>query len=181
MNPSEETMMECLSACGLRELPPKLDATDKRTWLRAICEVLKVGGRREFCLCENDGKGTVVIKRDFGICASIVQVCAIHPFEFADKTIVPTFKRDAEILHYLSKSCYDRAEIEKLLSIDGKSPEQIEADRSEITRRINDVALGMQKRKADEKKRVEEIKKFAENAKSEKEKSKNNGRKRKKE
>lgn len=168
MNPSEETLMECLSATGLRELPQKIDADDKRTWLRGICEVLKIGGRREYCLCENKN-GQPSITRDFGACASIVQVCAIHPYEYADKTIVPTFKDDNEIIHYLTKSKYDRAEIEALLKA---------GDREEINRRINEVALSMQKSKIAEKKRCEEIKKFAQKAKEEKEKS--NGRRKKK-
>ena len=180
MTPQETTMQECLSAVGLRSLPPKLDANDDRTWLRAIVLCTKVGGRKEYVLCENDGHGHPVVKRDFGICAAIVYIDSIHPYEFADKTIVPTFKSDAEILFYLSKSRYDRAEIESLLSVEGKSPEQIQADREEITRRINDLALGAQKRKAEEKKRVKAIREYAEAVKAEKEKSRSNGRRKKK-
>lgn len=171
MTPQDITMQECLSAVGLRSLPQKLDLNDDRTWLRAIALVTKVGGRKEFCLCENDGKGHPNVKRDFGVCASIVQVCAIFPYEFADNTIVPTFKDDNEIIHYLTKSKYDRAEIEALLKA---------GDREEINRRINDLALSAQKSKIAEKKRCEEIKEFAQKAKEEKEKSRSNGRRKKK-
>lgn len=170
MNPQEETLMECLSACGLRELPPKIDADDNRTWLRAIALCTKVGGVKNFVLCENDGKGHPNIKRDFGRSACIVFIDSIHPFEFADKTIVPTFKDDAEIIHYLSKSKYDRAEIEALLKA---------GDREEIQRRIHAVAMAAQKSKIAERKRVDEIKEFAQKAKAEKESRKTRSTKKK--
>ena len=169
MNTEEYTLGECLSACGLRELPPKIGADCNQTWLRAICEVLKVGGRREYCLCENDGHGKPVIKRDFGLCAAIVAVDAIYPFEFADRTIVPAFKSDAEIVHYLSKSKYDKAEIEALLEA---------GDREEIQRRIHEVALGAQKRKKSEEERVRKMKEMVANKTVKTQKT--NGRRKKK-
>lgn len=175
----ETTLQECLQECGLRELPSAIGADYKGTWLRAIALVTKVGGRKNYVLCENDGHGHPNIKRDFGYCAAIVFVDFIYPYEFADNTIVPTFKDDNEIIHYLCKSRYDRVEVESLLAVDSKSPEQIEADRSEINRRINDIALSAQKSKIEEKKRVRAIKEYAEKVKSEKPKT--NGRKRKKE
>lgn len=171
MTPLEITMQECLSATGLRELPQKISADCDKTWLRAICEVVKIGGRREYCLCENKSDKPS-ITRDFGACAAIVQVSAIFPYEYADRTIVPTFKDDNEIIHYLTKSKYDKAEIEALLKA---------GDREEIERRIHNVALGFQKRKIEEKKRVKEIKEYSEAVKAEKEKSRSNGRRKKKE
>lgn len=166
----DTTLQEALQDCGLRELPPKMSANDNRTWLRAIALVMKVGGRRSYVLCENDG-GRPSIKKDYGSCAAIVFTEGLFPYEFADKTIVPTFKDDSEIIHYLTKSKYDKAEIEALLKA---------GDREEINRRINEVALSAQKSKIAEKKRCEEIKNFAQKAKEEKEK-KSNGRRKKKE
>lgn len=171
MNPSEETLTECLSATGLRALPEKLDLNDNRTWLRSICLVTKCGGFKNYVLCENDGKGHPVVKRDFGACSAIVFFDSIHPFEFADKTIVPTFKDDNAIIAYLCKSKYDRAEIEALIKA---------GDREEIQRRINDVSLGLAKRKKQEESRVKKMKEMAEAAKAEKEKSRSNGRRKKK-
>lgn len=164
-------MQECMSATGLRELPPKISMDDSRTWLRAIALVTKVGGRKEYCLCENDGKGHPNIKRDFGVCAAIVFIDSIHPYEFADKTIVPTFKNNDEILHYLTKSKYDRTEIEVLLK---------NGDMPEIQRRINAVAMDAQKSKKSEEVRVKKIKEYAEAVKAEKQKTKTNGRRKKK-
>lgn len=173
MTPQEITMQECLSATGIRELPPKIGEDYDKTWLRAICEVVKVGGRREYCLCENDGHGKPIVKRDFGVCAAIVYIANIHPYDVADNTIVPTFKNNDEILHYLTKSKYDRAEIETLLK---------NGDMPEIQRRINAVAMSAQKSKIAERKRVNQIKEFAQKAKEEKkEKLKTNGRRKKKE
>lgn len=171
MSPQEQTMMECLSATGLRELPPKLDANEKRTWLRAIALCTKVGGIKNYVLCENDGHGKAVVKRDFGRAACIVFIDSIHPYEFADNTIVPTFKDDNEIIHYLCKSKYDRAEIEALLK---------NGDREEINRKINAVAMSAQKSKKSEEARVKKIKEYAEAVKAEKEKTKTNGRRKKK-
>lgn len=171
MKPQLETLAECLSATGLRELPQKIGEGYGRTWLRAICEVVKVGGRREYCLCENDGHGKPIVKRDFGACAAIIHIASIHPYEVADNTIVPTFRNNDEILHYLTKSKYDESEIAALLK---------NGDMPEIQRRINAVAMAAQKSKKSEEERVKKIKEYAEAVKAEKEKTKTNGRRKKK-
>lgn len=152
MSSQEITMQECLSVTGLRMLPAKITPSYDKTWIRAIALVTKAGGRREYVLCENDGHDKPVIKRDFGICAAILRIEEIYPYEEADRTIVPMFKNDAEIIHYLCKSKYDKAEIEALLKA---------GDREEIQRRIHEVALGMQKRKKSEEERVRKMKEMA--------------------
>lgn len=159
MTPQEITLQECLSAVGLRELPPKITASYNKTWLRAICLVTKVGGLKEYCLCDNDGNGHPVVKRDFGKCAAIVLIDSIHPYEEADKADIPALDTDEKIIKYLCKSKHDKAEIQALLAIDGKSIEQIHADRATIDKYIKDIAHGYQKRKADETRRVKNIRK----------------------
>ena len=179
MKNSEYTLGECLNKCGLRSLPDALTNSEQARWINAIVLVSK-GGVEEYCIAKNDGNGKPSITHDFGVCRAITFIKNIYPIErLSDNDIIPRFKNDAEIVQYLCKSKYDRSEIELLLSVDGKSPEQIEADRSEINRRINDLALGAQKRKIAERKRVNEIKEFAESNQSQK-KTKSNGRRKKK-
>lgn len=175
MTPLEETLGEVLSDYGIREIPPEWNPNES-TLVDGIALVVKSTGK-EYCKVANkDGK--IAIVRDYGRCAVILRIEKIFAVNTITKADIPKFANSDEIIHYLCKSRYDRAEVESLLSVDGKSPEQIESDRSEINRRINDIALLAQKSKIEEKRRVRAIKEYAEKVKSEKPKT--NGRRRKK-
>lgn len=160
-------MSECLSAVGLRALPKKITAKYDKTWIRAIALVTKIGGRKEYCLCDNDGNNRPIVKRDFGTSATIVSVDEIYPYEEADKTDIPSLNTDESVIKYLCKSKHNPDEIKALLSTDGKSETQIKADRATIDGYIKDIALGYQKRKADEKRRVQRMRKKKENGEKE--------------
>lgn len=166
MTPLEETLQIALQDFGLRELPSEWISDGTTTLVDGIALVAKSTGN-EYCKVANVNDKISVV-RDYGRCSAILRIDKIFAVNTITQTDIPTFKNDDEIVHYLSKSRYDRAEIEALLSTDNKTSQQIESDRSEINRRINDLALGAQKRKIAERKRVDEIKKFAEAAKAEK-------------
>lgn len=179
MTPLEETLGEALSDFGLRALPAEWNPNGDTTLVDGIALIVKATGN-EYCKVANkDGKISVV--RDYGRCAAILRIEKIFAVNTITKFDIPQFKSDEEIVHYLCKSKYDRSEVLSLLSTDNKTPQQIEADRSEIKRRIDDLTLSAQKRKIAERKRVDEIKQYAESAKAEKEKSRSNGRRKKKE
>ena len=158
MTPQEETLQLALQETGLRALPSKITSGYNKTWLRAIALVTKIGGRKEYCLCDNDGNGRPIIKRDFGACAAIVSIDDLFPYEETEKADIPVLKTDKQIITYLCKSKYDKAEIEALLSTEGKTKEQIAADRATIDGYIKDLAVGYQKRKSDEVRRVRNLK-----------------------
>lgn len=167
MTQLEYTLGECLSDCGLRELPPEWDSK-KTTLVDGIALVVKSTGN-EYCKVANkDGKIAVV--RDYGKCVSILKIERIYAINTITKADIPKFKSNEEIIHFLCKSKYDRAEIEELLK----------TDRAEVKRRIRDLALEMEKHKISERKRVDEIKEFAQKAKEEKQKTKTDGRRKKK-
>lgn len=177
MTPLEETLGEVLSDFGIRELPPEWNPNGDTTLVDGIALVVKATGN-EYCKVANkDGKTSVV--KDYGRCAAILRIEKIFAVNTISKFNIPQFKSKDEVIHFLCKSVYDRAEVEALLSTDNKSPEQIKADRSEIKRRIDELLIGYANRKNAERKRVDEIKQYAEAAKAEKEKSKTNGRRKK--
>lgn len=177
MTQLQYTLGECLSEYGLRELPAEWNP-DTSTLVDGIALVTKATGK-EYCKVANKD-GNIAVVKDFGRTSMILRVEKIFAVNTITKADIPKFANDAEILHYLTKSRYDRAKIESLLSTDNKSPEQIEADRNGINRLVRDLSLGSEQRKIAERKRVNEIKEFAEKAKEEKQKSKTNGRRKKK-
>lgn len=174
MTPLEETLGEALSDFGLRELPKEWHSTGDTTLVDGIALVVKATGK-EYCKVANVNDKISVV-RDYGRCSAILRIEKIFAVNTITKYDIPAFKNDEAIVTYLCKSKYDRPEVLSLLSTENKSPQEIERDRGEINRRIKDIALGYTKRKLSEKKRVEEIKEYAEKAKSQRK----NGKKEKK-
>lgn len=156
------TLQSALQEYGLRELPPEWNP-DTSTLVDGIALVMKATGK-EYCKVANKD-GNIAVVRDYGKCAAIHKIEKVFGVNVLTKANIPPFKSDEEIILYLCKSRYDRAEIEELLK----------TDREEVNRRINNLALETEKRKIAEKKRCEEIKEFAQKAKEEKAKQKANG------
>lgn len=163
---TEITLQEALQDFGLRALPPEWTPNRGTTLVDGIALVVKSTGKEYARISNIDGKISVV--KDYGKCSIIIQIEKIFAVNTITRADVPNFKNEAEIVHYLCKSKYDKAEVMALLSNEGKTESQIALDRKEIENRINDLTLSAQKRKIAERKRVDEIKEFAEKTKSKK-------------
>lgn len=161
------TLQSAMQDFGIRELPPEWNP-DTSTLVDGIALVMKATGK-EYCKVANKD-GNIAVVRDYGKCAAILKIEKVFGVNVLTKANIPPFKSDEEIILYLCKSRYDRAEIAELLK----------TDREEVNRRINNLALESEKRKIAERKRVNEIKEFAQKAKEEKAKTKTNGRRKKK-
>lgn len=167
MNYKDYTLGECLSATGLRSLPKAIAEGDGKIWLNAIVLVSK-GGLEEYCLAANDGYGKPKITRDFGACRVVSRIVSVHPTEtFGGYDIIPPLKTDKAILTYLTKNAHDTAEIEALLSKEGKSEAQIQADRNTINKYVIDLAMRNARAKLAERERVNKIKSYKENGNEE--------------
>lgn len=156
MTPQEETLQYALQDFGLRALPKEWKPNSNIIMIDGIAEVLKVGNIREYVKVSYDGH-KVSINRDYGQCLAIVKIEKIYAVNTVDKSILPDLRSDKQIIQYLCKSVYNVSDIEKLLSKEGKTPEQIKADREVIKGYINDLALKYQKRKLAEEKRVKSM------------------------
>lgn len=155
MTPLEETLQLALQDFGLRALPKEWKPNAGAIFVDGIALVVKATGKEYARVANSDGKISIV--RDYGRCSMVIAVEKYYAVNTIDKSAIPDLRSDKQIVQYLCKSVYDPAEIEALLSKEGKTPEQAKADRDEVKRRVNDLALKYQKRKLAEEKRVKNI------------------------
>lgn len=152
----ESSLQGCLQKLGLRALP-KQETGDRNNILQAVVLTRRTNGMESYCIAENDGSGKLAITKDFGPCAAIYSILAVYPIQSVDKKILPDFRSDKQIVDYLCKSIYNKEDIERLLSKEGKSPEQIKTDRKTVKDYVVKTAIDFEKRKAKEVERVAEV------------------------
>ena len=132
---------EALRIAQLGDLPPALDDAYKKHWLKAIVKIQRSNGETGYCLAVNDGNDRARIIRDFNPTGIIIKILSVHPYEESTRNIIPFFNTEEQVIKYLCKSDFKRPEIEALLSKEGKTPEQINADNEVIKGYIRQVAV----------------------------------------
>ena len=77
----QESLIDALSYCGLRELP-KVD-NNEDVWIRALAKVAKADGSFGYVLLEKDGNLKDKVKRDFGSTSIIRKIEEVYgvPYE----------------------------------------------------------------------------------------------------
>lgn len=170
MTIKDETLQLCLQKAGLTELPEAIsvDGSDGKTFMTAIALTLRSNGMESYCVVENDGMGKPFIKADFGPLAAVVEIKNIYPVQALDKSVLPPFKSDEDIVKYLCKSLYSEKEIRPLLNDNLKNKEQIAKDHATVKGYIVKAAMDFAKRKAAESERVKEIKTYKSRIKNDK-------------
>lgn len=131
---------EALRYAKVADLPPEINDAYKKHWVRAIVKVLRSNGDTGYCLAINDGQNKPKIVRDVAPTGMILRVLSIHPYEDYTRNIIPRFANDEQVVKYLCKSDFKRSDIEKLISKEDKTQEQIKADRELIKGYIERVA-----------------------------------------
>ena len=144
---------EALRVAQVGDLPPEIDKDYKKHWLKAIVKIQRSNGNIGYCLAVNDGNGDANIIRDFNPTGIIVNILSVHPYEEVTRNIIPRFANDAQVIKYLCKSDFNRSDVELLLATEGKTPEQIKADREVVRGYITQVAT-KQARALEETKRI---------------------------
>lgn len=129
-----------LEAAGIKCLPKVLDSNSKIVWLKAIGLVRKINGQKNYALLEFDGEKSQ-IKRDFGVCAAILDVVEIYPYETLERRFMPRITKDAESITYLTKNGYDETMVSQLLDNKGKTYDQINSDRKKVKKMILTCAI----------------------------------------
>lgn len=137
MNNGLET---ALSVARIADLPPAIDDGYKKHWIKAIVKVQRSNGDTGFCLAVNDGANNPSIIRDFNPTGIIAAVLSVYPYEEAERSPIPRFRSDEQIVKYLCKYGYDRAEVLSLLTTDGKTDEQAKNDKEILKGYIAKVA-----------------------------------------
>lgn len=131
------------------DLPPAIDGEYKKHWIKAIVKVRRSNGDTGYCMAVNDGENNPSIIRDFNPTGIIAAIISVHPYEESERSVIPHFNSAAQVLKYLCKYGYDRAEVKALLATDNKSPEQIKADREVLKGYIAQVASKQARAKSD--------------------------------
>lgn len=86
----KESLMQCLSWCALRELPPKYDG--KNVYIKAVAKVKKADGSVGYMAIQKDKNGVDKYIKDFGSVSVIREIMEIYPYLYLDAQYMPKFK-----------------------------------------------------------------------------------------
>lgn len=136
---SQESLIDALSFCSLRDLPEVEDG--ENVWIRAIAKVIKSNGQPYYVYVEKDANLNNKIVKDFGEIGAIVKVVEYYPFSYLKPAFMPKFKgnKKEERIAYLTR--YD-----KDLNLDGLSVKELDKM----------IMLGAIKKQMEQEKRNEE-------------------------
>lgn len=102
-NRTDESLIDALSYCSLRELPEVEDK--ENVWIRAIAKIVKADGQMYYAYVEKGDNLENRIIRDFGPISAIVKVVEYYPFSYLKPAFMPKFKGKTkeERITYLSR------------------------------------------------------------------------------
>ena len=89
-NVKEKSLVDALSYCSLRELPPIWDK--ENIYINALAEVFKNDGTYGYVLLRKGADCKDYVVKDFGSCAMITKTISVHPFVFLEAKWMPKFK-----------------------------------------------------------------------------------------
>lgn len=89
-NVKEKSLVDALSYCSLRELPPIWDK--ENIYIKALAEVFKNDGTYGYVLLRKGADCKDYVVKDFGSCAMITKTISVHPFVFLESKWMPKFK-----------------------------------------------------------------------------------------
>ena len=93
-NIKDETLVDALSFCGVKELPEELKG--KEVWIKAIALVTKRDGGQSYVAVERGTDGDKKIVRDFGSLSPVAKIEKMYPYMYLSETDVPKFTKDAK-------------------------------------------------------------------------------------
>lgn len=134
-NKTNESLIDALSYCSLRELP---EVEDKESvWIRAIAKIAKSDGQMYYAYVEKDENLENKIIRDFGPISAIVKVVEYYPFSYLKPAFMPKFKgkskdeRLAYLTRYNKTDEYDGLSLKELdkLILKGAIRKQMEQEK----------------------------------------------------
>lgn len=85
----EKSLIDALSYCALRELPPEDKGED--IWISAVVLLTKRNGTKSYAVVQKDTKGENKILKDFGEVSPIVKIEKVYPYLYLNSNFVPTF------------------------------------------------------------------------------------------
>lgn len=103
-NIEEESLIDVLSYCSVRELPKEDDK--QNVWIKAIGKVAKIDGTTSYVSLVKGLQGEDKITRDFGTSSSIKKMLKVYPYLYLDSSYLPNFKtqKKEERINFLTRS-----------------------------------------------------------------------------
>ena len=89
-NIKEKSLINCLAALDLRDLPKEWDKED--VWILAVGLVSKIDGTFSYTALRKDEDGNARVVKDFGNICAIRKIEKVHPYKFLDASFMPMFK-----------------------------------------------------------------------------------------
>ena len=93
-NIKEKSLINCLAALDLRDLPKEWDKED--VWILAIGLVSKIDGTFSYAALRKDEDGNARVVKDFGNICAIRQIEKVYPYKYLDASFMPVFKTRAK-------------------------------------------------------------------------------------
>lgn len=153
----DRTLQECLGKTGLRELPKPLQ--EGKVWIDGIALVTRINGIESYVLVQNDGEGNPNVIRDFGPCVMINKIETIYPLNVVDKRFLPDLRSNKAMIDFMVRFGYDKEKAVSLLDKDGKTDDEIAADRATVKNSIFKIAIKLAKENLAEEERCRNLKK----------------------
>lgn len=115
---ADKNLIDALSYCAIRELPPKDKGED--VYIKALALTQKRDGSKGYAVLQKDENGDDRIIKDFGSLSQIMSIEEVYPFLYLDSIYVPQFetKKREERIKWLKiavpEGDWDNASIKEL-------------------------------------------------------------------
>ena len=93
-NIKEKSLINCLAALDLRDLPKEWDKED--VWILAVGLISKIDGTFSYAALKKDENGDARVVKDFGNICAIRKIEKVYPYKYLDASFMPVFKTRAK-------------------------------------------------------------------------------------
>lgn len=93
-NIKEESLINALSYCDLRDLPKEWDK--ENVWILAVGLISKIDGTFSYAALKKAENGDARVVKDFGNICAIRQIEKVYPYKYLDASFMPMFKTRAK-------------------------------------------------------------------------------------
>lgn len=90
----EKSLISCLAALDLRDLPKEWDK--ENVWILAVGLISKIDGTFSYAALKKDKDGNAKVYKDFGNICAIRGIEKVYPYKFLDASFMPMFKTRAK-------------------------------------------------------------------------------------
>lgn len=89
-NIKEKSLINCLAALDLRDLPKEWDK--ENIWILAVALVSKIDGTHSYAAIKKDKDGKDKVWKDFGNVCALNKIEKVYPYKYLDASFMPYFK-----------------------------------------------------------------------------------------